>query len=263
MRAKKSLGQHFLKNQSIAARIADAATLSTNDTVLEIGPGTGMLTKELLQRARKVFAIEKDERLAADLREIFAVEIGEGKLEIIEGDALEIGQETLPQGYKLVSNIPYYITGAIIRQFLTAKTQPKSMVLLIQKEVAERIIARDGKESLLSISVKAYGTPRIITTVKAGSFIPAPKVDSAVLAIENISRTRFSSFDVEIRFFELLRAGFGQKRKVLRRNLESITDKEHVSRAFEACTIKETARAEQLSPEEWGCIVRETQPETR
>lgn len=183
---KKHLGQNFLT--SVPARIAmvKAGEVQEKDTVLEIGPGRGFLTQELLQTGAHVVALEKDSDLLPLLREAFSTY---KNFSVIEGDALtfEPTQETLQSThYKLIANIPYYITGAIISRYLSHKNQPDVMVILIQKEVAERIIARDNKESILSLAVKVYGNPKIIKKVDKGSFNPIPKVDSAILSIQDI-----------------------------------------------------------------------------
>ncbi|MEJ0053732.1 MAG: 16S rRNA (adenine(1518)-N(6)/adenine(1519)-N(6))-dimethyltransferase RsmA [bacterium] len=250
MRAKKSLGQHFLMHASIAARIADAAGIGPKDTVLEIGPGTGLLTRELLSRAGHVVAVETDKELIPILRETFAAEIGLGKLELIHEDIRAFDTAAFPKRYLLVANIPYYISGEILRRFLTDAHQPASMTLLVQKEVAVRI-ARSKKESLLSLSVKAYGEPKYRFTVPKGAFVPAPAVDSAVLTIENIGRANFKNTAQEESFFSAIRAGFAHKRKLLARNLEAIAAPEAIQHAFLAAEVPEKARAEDLGLSTW------------
>lgn len=254
MRKKKSLGQHFLHAQSYLTLIADSAKISPGDAVLEIGPGDGALTAELLKRGARVLAIEKDHRLIAGLSEKFAGL----PLTVIEGDALtlDISRVSLKKGYKIVANIPYYITGALLKKFLTAQVQPRSMTLLVQKEVAERI-ARNKKESILSLSVKAYGDPRYIKTVPRGAFAPPPNVDSALLRIENISRERFTNREEEELFFTLVRAGFGQKRKLLRRNLEHILGT-YAQENMKRSSIPEDARAEDVTIEKWIALTSES-----
>ena len=220
MEKKKSLGQHFLHAKPYLQAVADAAHIKEGETVLEVGPGEGSLTSVLLERGAKVVAIEKDRRLVPLLREKFK-HFDISKFEVIEGDALDFDISNyglVASGYKLAGNIPYYITGALFKKFLTAPHQPSTLVFLIQKEVAERI-ARSKKESILSLSIKAYGTPRYIKTVPAGAFCPPPKVDSAILAVENISRKNFESSAHEAKFFELVKKGFSQKRKFLKNNL--------------------------------------------
>jgi len=244
---KKSLGQNFLMHARIAERIALSAKLIPDTPVLEIGPGTGMLTKELLKLAKKVIAVEADEELFKKLQTDFADEIASGQLELVHSDIRLFTISELPKGYALVANIPYYLTGEIFKMFLTAENQPSSMTLLVQKEVAERI-ARAKKESILSLSVKAYGMPKYEFTVPHGAFHPAPKVDSAVLTIRDISRSAFFSGDEEERFFALIRAGFAHKRKFVRNNL---TDA-----GLPYGAIPEKARAEDLSFSQWLALAR-------
>lgn len=256
------LGQHFLTRPETAAWVADAAHLTDADTVLEIGPGRGILTRELLKRAGKVVAIEKDPALVSELKATFSDELNAGNLVLIEMDVRDFDPTThdslLETRYSLVANIPYYITGRILRQFLTADRQPTAMVLLVQKEVAERVVVKktkpydsaQGKESLLSMSIKAYGTPEYVRTVKSGAFSPPPKVDSAILAIRDISRKNFVEEGAEGRFFELLHAGFANKRKQLAGNLGTLLPEG----AMETCGIPHNARAETLAVEQWLCL---------
>ncbi len=258
MEKKKSLGQHFLTSPHYLAMIADAAEISQGETVLEIGPGEGALTRELLARGAVVIAIEKDHRLIPLLQETFAKEIEEKKLFLTEGDILAFDIATLEiakSQYKLVANIPYYITGAILEKFLSARHQPSSAVVLVQKEVAERI-AREKKESMLSLSVKVYGEPKYIKTVPAGAFSPPPEVDSAILAIQNISRKNFANAEQEKKFFEIVRAGFAHKRKLLVRNLEAVLG-ENSKKTLERAGIPATARAEDVELKSWVSMSRE------
>lgn len=254
MKAKKSLGQHFLRSEKALRTIVDTSGVNEKDIVLEIGPGKGDLTARLLSQAGKVIAVEKDDELFKFLQEKFISEIESGKLELIHGDILEFDPKILRHHknftYKIVANIPYNITGAIIRKFLSADFQPVLMTLLVQKEVAERIVARNDKESILSISVKAYGNPRYIETVKAGSFAPAPKVDSAIITIEHISKDFFTDFSEEF-FFSVLHAGFASKRKKLSSNLSVLLPKENVAHSFQALNLGENIRAENMSIDKW------------
>ena len=223
MYKKKSLGQHFLNSAHYLRVVADAAHIQEGDVVLEIGPGEGTLTEVLLEHGAKVIAIEKDSRLIPLLREKFK-HFDMSKFQVVEGDALDFDTSTFRNfdisndRFAVVGNIPYYITGALFKKFLTAPHQPSTLVFLIQKEVAERI-ARSKKESILSLSVKAYGVPKYIKTVPAGAFSPPPKVDSAILAVEDISRKNFENAAHEAKFFELVKKGFAQKRKLLKNNL--------------------------------------------
>ena len=289
MKNKKSLGQNFLRDRGILKKIADFAQIEKEDTVVEVGPGEGTLTELLLERAKKVIAIEKDEKLVEFLKEKFAKEIKEEKLKIIAGDILKVSegvfemprsQKTPFDTYKVVGNIPYYITGAIFKKFLEPKNQPSSITFVVQKEVAERIMgshfakaSRDKKESILSISIKVYGTPEFGGVIKAGSFYPKPKVDSAIIAVRNISKENFlrchlrklglkggTLGNLEKRFFEILKAGFAHKRKLLIKNLGvSKTPFLEISSkgVFDTCGISEKARAEDLKVEDWICLTRE------
>ncbi|CAN5150646.1 16S rRNA (adenine(1518)-N(6)/adenine(1519)-N(6))-dimethyltransferaseRsmA [soil metagenome] len=259
MYAKKSLGQHFLTSEGAVGSILDASDITEDDTVLEIGPGKGVLTSKLVSFAGKVIAVEKDRDLIPILSEKFKKEIKKGKLKLLEQDILEFEPESLKleaPSYKLVANIPYYITGQLIRKFLESTFQPERMVLMVQKEVAERIVAKDNKESVLSISVKAYGTPHYVQTVKAGSFFPIPNVDSAILLIDSISKDFFRGFS-EADFFTMLKAGFKSKRKKLSSNLLEIADKEKIIQAFEKRGLSDNIRAEDVSFTEWQKLAEE------
>ena len=232
--------------------IADAGGVEKGDTVLEIGPGEGILTAELLAREARVIAVEKDHRLIPILTARFDKEISEKRLTLIEADALEFdvsNYQLKTNNYKLVANIPYYITGALFEKFLGHEPRPTTLVFLVQKEVAERI-ARAKKESILSLSVKAYGKPKYIKTVPRGAFRPAPTVDSAILAITDISGKNFTSAAHEKKFFELLHAGFAHKRKLLARNLELILGAQTPAVLAKA-NIPEKSRAEDIALEKW------------
>ena len=264
MKAKKSLGQNFLKSKQAIRDIVKAAELHSEDTVLEVGPGRGVLTEALLESGTKVIAIEKDDELIPVLEEKFKDEIKNGKLEIIHDDVLkmfEIPFRTFLKGkYKIVANIPYYITGQFLRMFLESNNQPERMVLMLQKEVARRIVASDKKESILSMSVKAYGTPKYIGTVEAKYFSPAPNVDSAILLISNISKKFFIENDIgEEKFFEIMKAGFAHKRKMLLGNLKTSTKgiaKEiNWEKIFEETKIPRKTRAEDISLDDWKMII--------
>jgi 16S rRNA (adenine1518-N6/adenine1519-N6)-dimethyltransferase len=255
VRAKKHLGQNFLHDRGAIAAVAEAAAVGKGDLVLEIGPGTGNLTAELLGRGARVVAVEKDAELLPALRERFAAETASGQLDLREGDALDFDAASLPSGeWKFVANIPYYITGAILERYLGGARQPSRASLLVQKEVAERAVARDGRESILSVSVKIYGDPRVARKVPAGAFRPAPSVDSAILAIENVSRARLEGVPDE-RFFRVVRRGFAHPRKFVRGNLAELLPAE----SFAACGVPEKARAEALSLGAWVCLASSCQ----
>lgn len=256
-KAKKSLGQNFLKSQAALAQIITASKLKDSDTVLEVGPGKGALTEKLLAHAGKVIAIEKDNDLFVFLSEKFVNEITAGQLTLINDDILEFefsAYNLTPKTYKLIANIPYNITGAILKKFLASDTQPECMVLLVQKEVAERIVARDKKESILSMSVRAYGTPKYIAKVPARYFSPAPKVDSAIIAIEGISRDLFQNKKDEQAFFDVMKAGFAHKRKMLAGNLSELMP--DAPSLMKKCGVDAKARAETLSLDAWMCLAK-------
>ncbi|MBI5470428.1 ribosomal RNA small subunit methyltransferase A [Candidatus Kaiserbacteria bacterium] len=245
------LGQHFLKNPHYARILAEAAKLGAGDTVVEIGPGTGALTQELLATGARVIAIEKDERLAANLIPMFEREVVEGRFKILPMDIRDFDPRAhglKAGGYVVAANIPYYITGEIIRKFLEERTPPSIIALLIQKEVADRIVSK--KESILSISVKAYGTPKIIAKVSRGNFSPPPSVDSSIILIDKISKKNFKKIH-EQRFFEVVRAGFASKRKQLLNNLGVKFGRDEALHALKRAGVSEKARAETVSVDEW------------
>lgn len=255
---KKSLGQHFLNSDVIPEHLCAAADLVPGDIVVEIGPGTGALTRSLLKRAITVIAVETDERAIAVLTETFAAEIKAKKLVISAQDARTLdltGLGITDHGYKVVANIPYYLSGYLFRSFLESDCQPTDLVFLVQKEVAERI-TRDPKSSLLSLSVAAFGTPSYICTVKRGHFTPPPKVDSAIVAVHGINRDCFTTFSGQY-FFMLLHLGFGQKRKQLLGNLAAHFERHHLETVFARLGLSLTIRAEDLPLKAWLKLVAE------
>jgi 16S rRNA (adenine1518-N6/adenine1519-N6)-dimethyltransferase len=234
--------------------MGEAGLVNKEDIVLEIGPGKGALTEKLLSRAKKVIAIEKDRDLIEILKEKFKEEILSKKLELIEADILEVDPKDLKlknNEYKIIANIPYNITGAIFKKFLSGLIKPSTMVLLVQKEVATRIVANDKKESILSLSVKAFGTPSYVMKVGKRFFSPSPKVDSAIVAIKNISSANFKSDKYEDNFFKIVKTGFAHKRKVLRKNLEDLMTTEVVDQIFSDLNINPKTRAEDLNISKW------------
>lgn len=241
---QKNLGQHFLTSEGAVAAAVKALGLTGVETVVEIGPGTGVITCPLLEQAGNVIAIEKDPVLAKNLEETLINK----KLQMVTGDIRDFKPEHFDlTDYLVLGNIPYYITGKILRIVLSATPPPKRAVFITQKEVAERIVARDGKESILSISVKAFGTPTYLKTIKRGSFSPPPRVDSALILIDNISRNFFNNI-TEPTFFDIVKKGFAHKRKQLGSNL-------NISREiFAACAVTPETRAENLTLADWKCL---------
>lgn len=254
MYAKKSLGQNFLINPHTLEKILAAAQIKPNEHVIEIGPGHGVLTQKLLEAAHHVTAIELDDRLIPELEKKF------GNLKnftLLHQDALTFAPSKTP--YKIVANIPYYITSPLINHFLREQTEaerPTHLTLLVQREVAEKICKRDGKTSVLSMQVDLFGTPKIMAKVPPTHFSPAPKVDSSILTIE---RTPCPLNDNELTdFFELLHRGFAHKRKKLIRNLESETHTlEQIQTAFHHMKLEENCRAETLTTPQWVELFRD------
>ncbi|HEC94217.1 MAG TPA: ribosomal RNA small subunit methyltransferase A [Candidatus Kaiserbacteria bacterium] len=254
MRAKKSLGQHFLLHKQIAQRMVGVARVGARDTVVEIGPGTGKLTDALLEKAKKVIALEADKNLVTLLEKKYTHHISGGCLEVHHQDIRLFDPATITVPYVLVANIPYYLTSSILRQFLETNHQPERMVLLVQKEVAKRI-AQDKKESILSVSVKIFGDPVYEFVVPRGAFFPAPSVDSAVLSIQNIYNP-FETQVVATSFFSVVRAGFSHKRKKLVNNLSALSDAHTAQQALISSHIAPDARAEDIPVEKWRLLAQ-------
>jgi len=265
MRAKKGLGQNFLVNSGILHKITQAADLSSRDLVMEVGPGMGVLTRQLLEQTGYLIAVELDTRMIELLqtssstfnnfslinRDILEVD----PLDLIQQESARfpasISQKTLE--YKLVANLPYYITQPIIRRFCEAKLKPTLMVIMVQKEVAKNIIAKPGDLSILGISVQFYGKPQIVDIVPAGNFYPAPKVDSAILKIEMYPETAVKVTS-EANFFKTVRAGFCAARKQVANSLSQGLDipKAEVLSLIQKAEVEPQKRAETLTLEEWA-----------
>jgi len=255
LKARKSLGQHFLIDEGVLRTIASAAELNASDVVVEIGPGLGILTRELARRAGRVVSVELDSLLAASLKQALAslknVTVVDGDILRLEPAALLRDQKTA-NNYKVVANLPYYITSAILRHFLEAKLKPEGMVVMVQKEVAEAIVAKPGRMSLLSVSVQFYGEPRIISYVPARCFYPLPEVSSAILKVV-LRPQPMVTHDSE-GFFQLVRAGFCASRKQLANSLAQGLGlpKAAVLLLLEKAAIISKRRAETLTITEWA-----------
>ena len=256
IKAKKHLGQNFLKSVKHISDVVLSADVSPDDIVLEIGPGKGALTEFLVKKAKKVIAIEKDEDLISYLNEKFKQEIESEKLVILNEDVLTFDLNNLPKEYKLVANIPFYITGAILEKFLESENQPKCLSLIVQKEVAERVVVRDGKQSILSISVAVFGQAKFVEKIPKRYFSPEPKVDSAILLIDEIKNPFKNKEEVSL-FFKVLKAGFSQKRKTLIKNLLNLgVNKDILVTFFDESNLNHSVRAEKLDVSLWFLLYK-------
>lgn len=256
LHADKRLGQNFLIDEEALKKVVEAADLTADDQVLEIGAGLGNLTRYLAAACREVCAVELDERLLPVLVQVVE---NFSNVRVVAGDILRMEPGDLftaatpdERGYHVVANLPYYITSAVIRHLLEAKTPPRSLVLTVQREVAERICAKPGDMSLLALSVQVYGSPQIASRIPAGAFYPAPKVDSAVVRVVLYSQPVIRGDRLES-FFRLTKAGFSQKRKTLRNSLSAGLGwpASKVELLLEETGINHFRRAETLSLEEW------------
>ena len=251
LKPTKKFGQNFLINQKPIQQMIIAADINPNDTILEIGPGLGALTQELITTGAKIIAQEKDRNLVAVLKEQFkTVE----NLEIIEGDARAIvgNKNFCSLQFKVIANLPYYLTAPIIRQFLEAENPPELMVFLIQKQVGQRICAKPPRMNLLAVSVQLYATPKIINYVSQKCFWPMPEVDGAIIKIMPHHEKTGATTDRE-RFFKIVRAGFSHPRKILISNLADglNMNKNDLEKAFTTLAIPLKSRAENLAVAEW------------
>lgn len=258
--ASKGLGQNFLEDPAVLGEIADAAQIEGTDTVLEIGPGLGSLTRHLAVRAQQVVAVEIDAKILPALKGVLKPY---RNVRVVQGDILELSPEalSLPEGYVVAANIPYNITSALLRHLLSAQRKPRRIVLTIQKEVAQRICASPPDMSLLALSVQVYGTPSIMMRIPPEAFFPAPSVDSAVVRVELFPAPAIAP-ELLPGFFELIKAGFSQKRKMLRNALAAGL---HLSPAeanavLVKAEIDPQRRAETLSLPEWERLTRVVRP---
>jgi 16S rRNA (adenine1518-N6/adenine1519-N6)-dimethyltransferase len=263
VRTKKWLGQHFLGDNSVPPRIAKAAAIQPSDLVVEVGPGLGVLTAELADhldpKSGRLVAVEVDDSLLPLLEERFA---GMPFLSLVHADVLDLQPEQLTDGrpYKVVANLPYYITSAILRHFLDARHKPTSLTVMVQREVAERMAARPPEMSLLAVAVQFYGRPKVVFRVPPGAFRPPPKVESAVVHIEVYEPgERPVQPTSEESFFRVVHAGFGQRRKQLVNTLSTGLDlpKQGVTDALRAAGIEPTRRAETLDLPEWAALEKQ------
>jgi len=249
----KSLGQHWLFDSKSLGAICDAANIQPTDTVLEIGPGLGPLTVELTQRAKKVIAVEFDERLAREL----PGRVPAANLTVVHADIMHFDLAQLPTGYKVVANVPYYITSSIVRLLTESATPPSSMTLLVQKEVARRIAADPGDMSILAVSAQFYAQPELGLLVSADKFDPPPKVDSQIITLRMRPHPLFTDVTPKA-FFAMVKAGFGEKRKTLRNSLSGglHLSKEETEALLSKAGVDPGARAEQLGLDAWHRLVK-------
>lgn len=245
---KKSLGQHWLSDKATLEYIAGCGEIDSDDTVLEIGPGLGTLTRKLVSKAGRVVAVELDANLAHELTQSIASK----KLEVVESDILKFNLSDLPRNYKVVANIPYYLTSNLLRVLAEASNPPALVVLLVQKEVAQRIAAQPGQMSILAVSVQLYFETRLAREVPAEMFTPQPKVDSQVVILRRRPFPLFDNLNSK-EYFRLVKAGFSEKRKMLRSSLSGglgIT-KNETDRLLNSADIDGSLRAEALSLAQW------------
>lgn len=257
LQPRKGLGQHFLVSSGVLERIADAAEIAPADTVVEVGPGLGALTEVLARRAGRLVALELDGALCAALGERFAAR---PHVQVMHADALREPLEGLVPGgapYKMVSNLPYYAATAIIRRFLEAAHKPAIVVATVQREVAQGMAAPEGNRGLLGVATQFYGVPRILFSVRPGSFHPPPRVTSAVVRIDT-HPSRPVDVPSEEAFFALVRAGFAAPRKQLRGGLAHALrlPAAEVGRALASCGVEPSRRAGTLSLDEWAALCR-------
>lgn len=249
----KNLGQHWLHDEAALDAICDAAELTQDDIVLEIGPGLGTLTKKLAQRAKKVIAVEFDPQLARQL----AGRVRAENLEVIHSDILKFDLTRLPSGYKVVANVPYYITSKIVQLLMTSHNPPTRSVLLVQKEVAERMAARPGDMSILAVSAQLFAEVSLGEEVPAYLFTPPPKVDSQVVILQTHQKVLYPDITEED-FFTAVKAGFSAKRKKLRSSVAGglKIEKPEAEELLNKAEISPDARAETLSLDDWARLAR-------
>ena len=250
---KKQFGQNFLFDQNSVKKMIEAAQIGPDDIAVEVGPGVGNLTQELAKDAKEVIAIENDRSMLAILNDLFG---GTPNVKIIDADILKFDENLLPKDYKVVANLPFYLAAPAIRKFLESPNPPRSLALIVQKEVAQRIAAQPPQMSLLAVSVQFYAQAKIISYIKKDGFWPSPKVDSAIIDIV-LRKVIYDKQFVEI-FFKVVRAGFSHPRKQLANNLstELGMDRGQAEKLLEQNGIKPVARAETLTVEAWNDLAR-------
>lgn len=252
---KKQWGQNFLVNRSVIGKLLDAASLSPRDTVLEVGPGVGAITIEIAKRAKRVVAVEKDKRLIPILKKTLEPF---DNIEIVEGDIRKISVTDYGfpvAGYKLIGNLPFYLTNFLLRMFLESKNHPKEMTLVVQKEVGKRIVAKPPRMNLLAVSVQFYATPKIVAPIPRNSFWPQPEVEGSIIALKLLTPRALRTKDART-FFRVVRAGFSHPRKYLLSNLRKKLGipREIMDKTCTALSLSPTVRAEEISLSSWEAI---------
>ena len=248
---KKSLGQHWLEDVNALEAMCEAAVVNADDTIVEIGPGLGTLTKLLVERAEQVIAVEFDPGLASNLGKL----VNNQNLTVIHEDILRFDFGTVSHPYKVVANIPYYLTSNLIRTLSESSNPPTDAVILIQKEVAERVCAKPGQMSILSVTAQYYWEVSLGRLVEAELFTPPPKVDSQILIMKYRQQPLFENADAK-QFFQLVKAGFSQKRKTLQNSLSGglAIDKDEAKKLLDTADVPTSARAQTLSLEDWYAV---------
>jgi len=271
VKPSKSKGQNFLLDEGVVEQMVEHAQVNKDDLVIEVGPGFGVLTRKLAEKAKAVLLIELDDKLAAYQRSVLLPEYK--NLSLIHGDALssetfhritdwlkrhagDKSFEALDHSYKLVANLPYQITSKLLRQYLEAHPKPSSMTVMVQKEVAERMTAAPGKTSLISLATQVYSQAKVISVVPDKAFFPAPKVTSAVVHCDVTKMHKgYDALDLQqARFWQLAKAGFASRRKQLKNNLKPFFKKGEIEAIFASCGIPEQARAQELDLAQWVCL---------
>ena len=256
---RKGLGQHYLTDPNILSGIVAAAELPPEAVVIEVGPGPGTLTAGLAQKVGRLVAVELDDRLAAMLTDLYT---GAAHVHIVPGDALTLSPDQLLDStggiapYFVIANLPYYITSPLLRHFLEADPAPERMVVTVQLDVAQRIVAKPPQMSILAVAVQAYAQPRIVRRLPPGAFTPPPKVHSAVLRLDRLPEALVSPAQRE-RFFTVVRAGFGQKRKTLRNSLSSGLGQppQEIETTLIAAGVSPKQRAQELDLQQWLAVM--------